>query len=217
MLGPLLILLCLSSVLSEPPCKPDASVGYQVRLSIKTALGDEAYLWDDSEMFLFRATVAYAMRRYFLGQEFSVSNIIVCQKTPRVSFWFVVTSPLNTTSLVGKWHVKEAVRRSRNRINSAFLLTAETLEFIGIPPTLAAPITFDTPPWLIVFGVVMGAVIAGLIILIGSSVLRKTRQKNQKTTEDDEEESRARTVEDGAVNEGVYNMSFSDDERFTRI
>ncbi|KAM7011914.1 collectrin [Tautogolabrus adspersus] len=235
MLEKILILLCLSSAAAGQLCKPDASDGYKVRLSIRTALGDQAYMWDKKEMFLFRSTMAYAMRGQFNGQEFdcetnelfivlwnfpSVSNIIVCEETPRVSFWFVVTSPLNTSNLVDKKNVEEAVRKHRNRINSAFLLTDETLEFDGIPRTLEAPFTPDTPPWLIVFGVVMGTVVAGIIVFIGSSVVQKKRKKNRKTPEDEdseEEESRGKTVENGAANEGVYNMSFSDDERFTRI
>ncbi|XP_060885589.1 collectrin [Labrus mixtus] len=219
MLEKILILLCLTSAAAGQLCKPDASDGYKVRISIKTALGDQAYLWDEKEMFLFRSTMAYAMRGQ-LSQQFDVSNIIVCEETARVSFWFVVTSPLNMSNLVDKKSVEEAVRKHRNRINSAFLLTDETLEFDGIPRTLEAPFTPDTPPWLIVFGVVMGAVVAGIIVFIGSSVVQKKRKKNQKTPEDEdseEEESRGKTMESGAANEGVYNMSFSDEERFTQI
>ncbi|GLD65488.1 collectrin [Lates japonicus] len=194
-------LLCLSTALAEQLCRPEASDGYRVRLSIKTALGDEAYVWNDNEMFLFRATLAFAMRNHIRGQEFEVSNIIVCDETPRVSFWFVVTSPQNTSQLVDKESVEEAVRKSRNRINSAFLLTDKTLEFIGIPPTLAAPVNPDTPPWLIVFGVVMGAVGAGIIVLLVSSVVQKKRKKDEKPDDEEiDEETRVKTVENSAAN-----------------
>ncbi|XP_067453774.1 collectrin [Thunnus thynnus] len=214
MLEKVLFLLCLSSALAERLCRPDASDGYKVRLSIKSALGDEAYVWNENEMFLFRATLAFAMRNQLNGLEFQVSNIIVCDETPRVSFWFVVTLPHNTSRLVDKEDVEQAVRQSRNRINSAFLLTDKTLEFIGIPPTMAAPVNPDTPPWLIVFGVVMGAVVAGIVVLLVSSLVRNKRKKNEKT--EDEE----KTMENGVAHEnlaGVYNMSFSDEEGLTQM
>ncbi|XP_045906278.1 collectrin [Micropterus dolomieu] len=214
----ILFLLCLSSALAEKLCTPDASDGYKVRLSIKSALGDQAYVWNENEMFLFRATLAFAMRSNSSGQEYDVSNIIVCNETPRVSFWFVVTSPLNTSRLVDKKLVEDAVRKSRNRINNAFLLTDKTLEFIGIPPTLAAPVNPDTPPWLIVFGVVIGAVFAGIIVLLVSSVVQKKRKKNEKmNNEGHDEETRVKTLENGTASEGVYNMSFSDDAGFTQM
>ncbi|XP_044054605.1 collectrin isoform X2 [Siniperca chuatsi] len=175
----ILFLLCLSSALAEQLCTPDSSDGYKVRLSIKSALGDQAYVWNENEMYLFRATLAFAMRSHFSGQEFE---------------------------------------KSRNRINSAFLLTDKTLEFIGIAPTLAAPASPGTPPWLIVFGVVMGAVGAGIIVLLVSSLVQNKRKKNEKSDdEDNEEETRVKTVENGTASEGVYNMSFSDDERFTQM
>ncbi|XP_042273270.1 collectrin [Thunnus maccoyii] len=214
MLEKVLFLLCLSSALAEQLCRPDASDGYKVRLSIKSALGDEAYVWNENEMFLFRATLAFAMRNQLNGLEFQVSNIIVCDETPRVSFWFVVTLPHNTSRLVDKEDVEQAVRQSRNRINNAFLLTDKTLEFIGIPPTMAAPVNPDTPPWLIVFGVVMGAVVAGIVVLLVSSLVRNKRKKNEKT--EDEE----KTMENGVAHEnlaGVYNMSFSDEEGLTQM
>lgn len=218
MLGKILILLSLSSVLAQELCTPDASDACKVRLSIRTALGDQAYVWNENEMYLFRATLAFAMRTHFTGQQFEVSNIVVCDETPRVSFWFVVTSPLDASRLVNKTDVEEAVRKSRNRINSAFLLTDKTLEFIGIAPTLAAPVSPDPPPWLIVFGVVMGAVTAGIVVVLVSSQVQKKRKKNEKDgDEDGEEDTRGKTVENGAASDGVYNMSFSDDERLTQM
>ncbi|AWP11375.1 Collectrin-like protein [Scophthalmus maximus] len=218
MLEKSLFLLCFSSALAKQLCAPDASDGYKVRLSIRTALGDQAYAWNEDELFLFRATLAFAMRNRISGQQFEVSNIIVCDETPRVSFWFVVTSPSNTSHLVDKEEVEEAIRKSRNRINSAFLLTDKTLEFLGIPPTLAAPVSPDTPPWLIVFGVVMGAVGAGIVVMLAFSVVQKKRKKDGKVVDEAvEEETRAKTTDNGAAGDGVYNMSFSDDERFTEM
>ncbi|KAK5873251.1 hypothetical protein PBY51_018309 [Eleginops maclovinus] len=203
------LLVCVSSAAAQL-CAPDSPHSYKVRLSIKTALGD------DARDVPFQAMLAFAMRTAGDGQNYNVSNILVCDETPRVSFWFVVTSPLDQT-LVDRGQVEEAVRKSRNRINSAFLLTDKTLEFLGIPPTLASPVPPDTPPWLIVFGVVMGAVGAGIVLLLVTSVLQKRRKKKKDQTgiEDDEEEPRVK--ENGAASDGVYNRSFSDDERLTQM
>lgn len=217
MLEKILFLLCLSSALASELCTEGAADGYKVRLSIKTALGDQAYVWNDSEMFLFRATLAFAMRSHFNSQEFNVSNIIVCDQTERVSFWFVVTSPYNASALVDKENVEEAVRKYRNRINSAFLLTDKTLEFIGINPTLAAPVAPATPPWLIAFGVVMGAVGVGIIALLVSSVVQKKRREKEKLDDEDDEEAQVKTVENYTASEGIHNMSFSDEERLTKM
>ncbi|TNN28272.1 Collectrin [Liparis tanakae] len=169
------------------------------------------YVWNKNEMFLFRATLAFAMRTHSDGLEYDVANVVVCGETARVSFWFVVTSPLNATQLVDKRRVEEAVRKSRGRINSAFLLSDETLEFIGILPTLQAPAVPATAPWLIAFGVVMGAVCASIVVVLVSSVLQKKRKNKQK--HDGEE----KTVENEAAGDGVYNMSFSDEEPATQM
>uniref|UniRef100_A0A3P8TEE0 Collectrin, amino acid transport regulator n=1 Tax=Amphiprion percula TaxID=161767 RepID=A0A3P8TEE0_AMPPE len=218
MLDKILFLLCLASALADERCMPDTPHGFQVRLSIKTALGDEAYVWNENEMFLFRASLAFAMRNHMNGQQFEVSNIIVCNETMRVSFWFIVTSPLDTSQLIDQENVEAAIRQSRNRINSAFLLTDKTLEFVDILPTLATLYTHPTPPWLIVFGVVMGAVSAGIIIMLVSSVVQKKRKTNRKPQdEDDDEETRVKTVENGDAHDGIHNMSFSEDERFTKM
>lgn len=216
MLAKVLFLLCLTPALAQGPCFPGSSFAYKVRLSIKTALGDQAYTWNDNEMYLFRAAVAFAMRNYHNGLEFNVSNIMVCDETPRVSFWFVVSSPADPSVLLQKGDVENAIRKSRNRINGAFLLTDQTLEFIDIPPTLAAPFKPVTAPWLIVFGVVMGAVGAGIIFLLVSSLVQSKRKKNKKTNDEDSEDMRG--VENGLGCDnmgGVYNTTFSDDEKFT--
>lgn len=218
MLDKIFFLLCLASALADERCMPGTPHGFQVRLSIKTALEDEAYVWNEDEMFFFRATLAFAMRNHMTEQQFDVSNIVVCNETERVSFWFIVTSPLDTSQLIDQENVEAAIRLSRNRINNAFLLTDKTLEFVGILPTLATPYVHPTPPWLIVFGVVMGAVGAGIIIMLVSTVIQKKRKKNEKPRdEDDDEETHVKTVENGTARDGVYNMSFSEEERFTEM
>lgn len=216
MLGKILFLLCLSPALANNLCAPYSPNGFQVRLSIKTALGDQAYEWNENEMFFFRATLAFAMRNQLSDEEFDVSNILVCNETPRVSFWFVVTRPSNIATLVEKRYIDAAIRQSRNRINSAFLLTDKTLEFLGIVPTMSSPVNPATAPWLIVFGVVMGIVGAGIIILLGFSVHQKRSKKKNPFAGEDDEETRVKT-ENGIAHGGVYNQSFSDEDRFTQM
>ncbi|KAM8888824.1 collectrin [Synchiropus picturatus] len=216
MLEKLGFLLFLWTALADPLCEPGASNGYKVRLSIKTALGDDAYTWNQHEMYFFRSTIAFAMRKHFPERLFQESNVVICDETPRVSFWFVVTSPDDTTQLVQKSHLEAALRKSRQRINSAFLLDDYTLEFIGISPTLAPPVTHDTPPWLIVFGVVMGLVVVGIVVLLVGSHIQKTRKKTEKPSiEEYPGETRQRRMENG--NNGVYNVSFLDEEGNTHM
>ncbi|XP_068175771.1 collectrin isoform X2 [Antennarius striatus] len=214
----ILVLVWVSSALAEQLCQPDAVEGYRVRLSIKRALGLQAYAWNDDEMFLFRATLAFAMRNHLSDQDFQVSNIIVCDETPRVTFWFVVTSPLNASVLVDKADVEQAVRKSRHRINSAFLLSDQTLEFMGIEPTLAVPVEPEIPPWLIAFGVVTGTVCTGLILVMVSALIQNTCKTKKKFDEDEEQNDDVwKTAESIPTYDGVYNMSFSDEERFTQM
>ncbi|XP_023656603.1 collectrin [Paramormyrops kingsleyae] len=220
MLTDLFLTLCISTALTavqaENRCSVDAKNGYKVRLSIKTALGNKAYPWDDSEMFLFRATLAFAMRVYTKSDQYNVSSVHVCDETPRVSFWFVVS---NDTELVSAEDVEKAVRISRNRINSAFMLTDQTLEFVNIPPTLVAPVQPGTPPWLIVFGVVISAVCAGVVMLLLSSFVQKRRKKGILEDENEEERCEKQNGATHEVQEGSddFNQIFVEASSSTKL
>ncbi|XP_035248846.1 collectrin [Anguilla anguilla] len=219
MLAWLLLALCLALThfvaLTQGLCTKDAPEGYKVRLSIVTALGPEAYQWNESEMFLFRATLAFAMRRHFNVETYDIDNILVCAETPRVSFWFVVTNPLNAAQLISGEQVELAVRNSRNRINSAFLLTDKTLEFLGIPPTLAVPVEPATRPWLIVFGVVIGLVTAGILIILVSTLTKRIR--NKKEVLEEETLENVYETEFPEAKSGTPNGGFIEDERNTQL
>ncbi|KTG47113.1 hypothetical protein cypCar_00026729 [Cyprinus carpio] len=199
----------------------DSQDGFKVRLSIKTGLGDDAYEWNESEMFLFRSTLAYAMRKHSNQDTYTIDNILVCNDTQRVSFVFVVTSTDDPDQLIPKEQVELAVRQNKHRINNAFLLSDMTLEFMGIPPTLSAPIIYDTEPWLIVFGVVIGAVAVGIVALLMSTVSKKRRAKEKAAGLSEEDEGIVK--ENGTAlsslgrKEGVYNQAFSNDDRFTKL
>ncbi|XP_063058154.1 collectrin [Engraulis encrasicolus] len=225
-----ILLFCLPAALKAVNCA-DYKDGYQVRLSIKTALGDKAYEWNESEKFLFRATIAFAMRQHTKSEAYGVEDIVVCNQTDRVSFWFIVAdNETGTPRPVSKATVEKAVRQSRNRINNAFLLTDKTLEFLGIPPTLAAPIEPTTAPWLIVFGVVIGTVCAGIVALLVSSFVKRRRGKKVKQFSEEEDpscpvanssvvyEEPAHPGASKESNGGVYNQGFTDDDtRLTQL
>ncbi|XP_051464672.1 collectrin isoform X3 [Apus apus] len=166
MLRVLLLILSLVAIAHTELCKPDAQNAFKVRLSIKTALGDNAYAWDANEEYLFKAMVAFAMRRYSSKRTTRISNVLLCNVTDRVSFWFVVTdSSKNVTTVPGS-EVEAAIRMNRNRINSAFLLSDKTLQFLKITSTLSPPVEPSTPVWLIVFGVVLCLIVAGIVLLV---------------------------------------------------
>ncbi|XP_065533472.1 collectrin isoform X3 [Lathamus discolor] len=162
---------------AEGPGK-DAQNAFKVRLSIKTALGDNAYAWDANEEYLFKAMMAFAMRRYSSKSMTQISNVLLCNVTDRVSFWFVVTdSSKNVTTVPGS-EVEAAIRMNRNRINSAFLLSDKTLQFVKITSTLSPPVEPSTPVWLIVFGVVLCLILAGIVFLVVAGI---HQHKNYRT------------------------------------
>nr|XP_033806114.1 angiotensin-converting enzyme 2 isoform X2 [Geotrypetes seraphini] len=153
----------------------------KVRISLKTALGENAFTWDENELSYFRASIAYAMRKYFKDFKkqtvnFEIKDIRVYNETQRISFLFCVLTP-DMGTIVPKSDVEEAIRLSRGRINSAFLLDDNTLEFVGILPTLASPPEPPFTVWLVVFGVVIGLVTVAFIALIISGQRDRKRKK----------------------------------------
>ncbi|NWS71289.1 ACE2 enzyme, partial [Crotophaga sulcirostris] len=158
---------------------PYSNNAIKVRISLKSALGDQAYEWDENELFLFRSSVAYAMRKYFAKKKnqqvnFQITDVHIGEETQRISFYLAVSMPGNISDFVPKADVENAIRMSRGRINEAFKLDDNTLEFVGILPTLATPYEPPVTIWLIIFGVVIGLVVIGVIVLI------ITGQRNRK-------------------------------------
>uniref|UniRef100_A0A8D0KQG3 Collectrin-like domain-containing protein n=1 Tax=Strix occidentalis caurina TaxID=311401 RepID=A0A8D0KQG3_STROC len=154
-----------------------------------------------------------------------ISNVLLCNVTDRVSFWFVVTdSSKNVTTVPGS-EVEAAIRLNRNRINSAFLLSDKTLQFLKITSTLSPPVEPSTPVWLIVFGVVLCLIVAGIVFLVVAGI--QQRKKNKESTERENLEEKGEetvTVENGIPCEaldlkaGHINGVFAaDDERFTSL
>ncbi|XP_077374818.1 angiotensin-converting enzyme 2 isoform X2 [Festucalex cinctus] len=164
---------------------PYSDYAIKVRLSLKMAMGDEAYSWNSNEQYLFKASVAYALRQYYNQQNntlpFTAENVITYKQTPRISFYIVVTNPKNPSVYVPKEDLKAAIRLSRSRINAAFQLDDHTLEFVGLPATLAPPVEQPVEVWLVVFGVVMGVVVLMGFFLIISGI--RERRKQSKNTE----------------------------------
>ncbi|XP_040322586.1 collectrin-like [Herpailurus yagouaroundi] len=59
----LCLLFFLVTAIHAELCQPDGENAFKVRLSIRTALGDNAYAWDTNEEYLFKAMVAFSMRK----------------------------------------------------------------------------------------------------------------------------------------------------------
>ncbi|XP_020642423.3 collectrin [Pogona vitticeps] len=227
MLRGLLLASAWITVANPELCKPDAKDAFKVRLSIKTTREDYAYNWDASEEYLFKAMVAFAMRKDSNQQTTQVSNVLLCNVTQRVSFWFVVSNSSTNTATVPKSDVEAAIRKNRHRINGAFFLSDDTLQFLQISTTLAPPVEQSVQTWLIVFGVVLSIIVAGIVFLVTSGIHQRRRcKKESEETEGLEEKCETViTVENGIpcdaldlkagqIN-GVY--AAADDERFTPL
>ncbi|CAK6970800.1 angiotensin-converting enzyme 2 [Scomber scombrus] len=181
---------------------PYSENAIKVRLSLKAAMGDTAYSWNANELYLFKTNVAYALRQYYsLHNEtllFTSENVLTYQETPRISFYIVATNPKTPSTYIPKADVVAAIRLSRGRINDAFQLDDHTLEFVGIPPTLATPVEQPVEVWLVVFGVVMGLVVLMGVYLVVSGIRERKRRPAEIKIEENPYETRI----DGQSNKG---------------
>ncbi|XP_029354067.1 angiotensin-converting enzyme 2 isoform X2 [Echeneis naucrates] len=163
---------------------PYSVYAIKVRLSLKAALGDNAYSWNANEMYLFKANIAYALRQYYEQKNqtlpFTSENIHTYNLTSRISFYTVATNPANPSTYIPKDDLVAAIRLSRGRINNAFQLDDKTLEFIGIPATIAPPVEQPVEVWLVVFGVVMGVVVLlGVYLVVSGARDRKRKSTGE--------------------------------------
>ncbi|KAM9860403.1 angiotensin-converting enzyme 2 [Aulostomus maculatus] len=158
---------------------PYSMNAFKVRMSLKAAMGDEAYSWNANELYLFKANIAYALRQYYSLKnetlDFTSQNILTYKETQRISFYIVVTNPKKPYEYIPKEDLELAIRLSRGRVNNAFQLDDRTLEFEGIPATLAPPVQQPVEVWLVVFGVVMGVVVLLGVFLIISGIRDRKR------------------------------------------
>ncbi|XP_044305433.1 angiotensin-converting enzyme 2 [Varanus komodoensis] len=93
------------------PYRKDA---VKVRISLKQALGENSYTWGEDDMFLFKATIAYAMRKYMSETynktvPFQTNDVYVNNVTQRISFYLTVSMPNNVSDLVPRKDVEAAI------------------------------------------------------------------------------------------------------------
>ncbi|XP_070606752.1 collectrin isoform X2 [Erythrolamprus reginae] len=225
LLGSLLLVSAWATTIAYPElCHPDAQNAFKVRLSIKTALKENAYSWDATEEYLFKAMLAYAMRRYLIQETTQISNVLLCNITSRISFWFVITNSSTNITTIPRNDVEAAIRMNRNRINNAFLLTDDTLQFLEISSTLAPPAEQSLSTWLIAFGVILGIVVTGIVLAVSFGIYHRKRHKNAEETEDlDDKYEPAITMENRIpchtldLKAGQINGVYADDDRFTPL
>uniref|UniRef100_A0A8D2CH80 Collectrin, amino acid transport regulator n=1 Tax=Sus scrofa TaxID=9823 RepID=A0A8D2CH80_PIG len=183
------------------------------------------YAWDTNEEYLFKAMLAFSMRKVPNRETTDISQVLLCNVTQRVSFWFVVTDPSKSHTLPAA-EVQTAIRMNRNRINNAFFLNDQTLEFLRIPSTLAPPTEPSVPTWIIIFGVIFSITVVATMLLILSGI-RERRRKNEGPSEMENTEDKCEntvTIENGIpcdpldMKGGHINDAFgTEDERLTPL
>nr|XP_033806405.1 collectrin isoform X1 [Geotrypetes seraphini] len=218
MLGRILLLaFTLATQAHSELCSSNISTNaIKVRISLKTALGSEAYTWNTNEEYLFKSMIAFALRSVESQSQYQASDVVICNNTERVSFSFTVKN--QDGSIVQSREIELAVRRNRNRINGAFLLNDKTLEFLEIPPTLSPTTESPSSSWLIVFGVVFGLAVFGIIFLIVSGV-RQRRRKTRQPEITEEYEVRMETVttmENGIACDTFYSKGGQTNEAYVQ-
>ncbi|XP_008270601.1 collectrin isoform X2 [Oryctolagus cuniculus] len=193
-------------------CQPDAENAFK-------------YAWDTNEEYLFRAMVAFSMRKVPNRETTEISHVLLCNVTQRVSFWFVVTDPSKNHTIPAV-EVQSAIRMNRDRINNAFFLNDQTLEFLKIPSTLAPPTDPSVPVWIIIFGVIFCIVVVAIALLILSGIQQR-RRKNEGPSEVGDAEDKCEntiTIENGIrcdpldTKGGCVNDAFmTEEERLTPL
>lgn len=72
------------------------------------------YPWNDNEMYLFKANVAYALRQYYaqwnISHSFTSEDVVTTPWTPRISFYLMVKNPETLNELIPKDVVVAAIR-----------------------------------------------------------------------------------------------------------
>uniref|UniRef100_A0A8C9CP92 Collectrin, amino acid transport regulator n=2 Tax=Odontoceti TaxID=9722 RepID=A0A8C9CP92_PHOSS len=208
-----------------PQLEPSGPIFTPCLFTLPSVLLLFQYTWDTNEEYLFKAMVAFSMRRVPNREATEISHVLLCNVTQRVSFWFVVTDPSRNHTLPAV-EVQSAIRMNRNRINNAFFLNDQTLEFLRIPATLAPPTDPSVPVWIIIFGVMFCIIIVATMLLILSGI-RQHRRKNKGPSEmEDTEDKWENTVkiENGIpcdpldMKGGHVNDAFvTEDERLTPL
>ncbi|XP_078415661.1 angiotensin-converting enzyme 2 [Cetorhinus maximus] len=198
----------------------------KVRISLNAALGENAYTWDASEKYFFQSTVAFSMRKYWEEYKnqiihFVAENVYIFDETERISFCFIITKPTDISSIIPKADVERAIRKNRDRINSAFLLTDDTLEFVDISPTLAPKTEPPVTVWLVVFGVLICLVCIAFVILLVSGI--RARKSNRKARAQEPEgdnnelqktdETPGTNDEEIVIEKGIKNEAFITEEQ----
>uniref|UniRef100_G1PY19 Collectrin-like domain-containing protein n=1 Tax=Myotis lucifugus TaxID=59463 RepID=G1PY19_MYOLU len=193
------LLFFLVTAIRAELCQPDAENAFKVRLSIRTALGDKAVSGEPAKEYRINKVVfLWSVKISPNRRTRKISHVLLCNITQRVSFWFVVTDPTKNYTLPAD-EIQSAIRMNRNRINSAFSLNDQTLEFLKIPSTLAPPTDPSVPIWIIIFGVVFCIVIVAITLLVLSGI-RQRRRKNKEPSEVDDTEDKSEntiTIENG--------------------